>query len=139
MLQNKPRCRTLHLVEVVAQLRLGLGVQELAQAGDPVVLVLVLVVPVARHCLWSSDSVSVDVLTSWSDCLFFCTEKNHHRKEKVVEDKSDLSKLRTVLKNLIIQIIMLIIANKLRTLLKCTSYNLNNNSYKYTCEKILLY
>ena len=102
MLQNKPRCRTLHLVEVVAQLRLGLGVQELAQAGDPVVLVLVLVlvlvVPVARHCLWSSDSVSVDVLTSWSDCLFFCTEKNHHRKEKVVEDKSDLSKLRTLLK-----------------------------------------
>ena len=102
MLQNKPRCRTLHLVEVVAQLRLGLGVQELAQAGDPVVLVLVLVlvlvVPVARHCLWSSDSVSVDVLTSWSVCLFFCTEKNHHRKEKVVEDKSDLSKLRTLLK-----------------------------------------
>ena len=86
MLQN-----TLHLVEVVAQLRLGLGVQELAQAGEPVV----------RHFLWSTDgfgSVSVDVLTSWSDCLFFCTEKNHHRKEKVVEDKSDLSKLRTLLK-----------------------------------------
>ena len=75
---TQPRRPALHLEEVVSQLRLGLGGQELVQAGDPV----------ARHCvsIQGLDSVSVDVLTSWSDCLFFCTEKNHRRKEKVVED-----------------------------------------------------
>ena len=58
---TQPRRPALHLEEVVSQLRLGLGGQELVQAGDPVV----------RHCvsIQGLDSVSVEVLTSWSFCL----------------------------------------------------------------------
>ena len=50
---TQPRRPALHLEEVVSQLRLGLGGQELVQAGDPVV----------RHCvsIQGFDSVSVDV------------------------------------------------------------------------------
>ena len=41
LLLTQPRRPALHLEEVVSQLRLGLGGQELVQAGDPV----------ARHCV----------------------------------------------------------------------------------------